>query len=335
MSAPAVSPPSTNPNHQVAAPVRRRPKAKRKVVKPTRAFSTDIGIRARITSVSAMGSEGGQVLLVAGPFGIEVRRHLDRGRRPGHRPVRAPLGGHPGSGTAGRPPAGQPSGNGKARTGGGGGGEHRDAGPDDTGRPPQLEDDHRGDGEGEAGQGGQQPQPGIEGGQVGLDQVLAGAGSSQVDDRRAVGRGGVGRRGRPGVRDDGGLGGDGRTPWGRRPRRACRGRPSPGPGPPWSPGTPWTAPAWRRPRGTAASEWMSRARNGTERRPAQRRGHHHGPAGPAAAVDQGPEGRGHHGEGAHGQQQVRAAPCPWPRWARWRRTASRPATRRTGCPRPS
>jgi len=55
MSAPTVNAPSTNPNHQVAAPARRRSKANRNVVNPTNAFRIDSGISARTTSVSISG----------------------------------------------------------------------------------------------------------------------------------------------------------------------------------------------------------------------------------------------------------------------------------------
>ncbi len=54
-SAPAVRAPSRNPNHHVAAPWRRSPKAMRNVTKPTMALSTDMGTRARFTSVPASG----------------------------------------------------------------------------------------------------------------------------------------------------------------------------------------------------------------------------------------------------------------------------------------
>ena len=54
-TAPTVSAPISSPYHQAAAFSRRSPKAKRKVRKPSRPLSTDIGVSARMTWVPAMG----------------------------------------------------------------------------------------------------------------------------------------------------------------------------------------------------------------------------------------------------------------------------------------
>ena len=111
--------------------------------------------------------------------------------------------------------------------------EHRGARPEHGRGTAQLEDGHGRQGEHEPGQRGQQAQPGVERGQVGLDHVLAGHRVVDVDDRRGpVGRGvGSGVRGLPGsaarvvVRV--------RRRSGRRPARPSRGRPSRGPAHPW------------------------------------------------------------------------------------------------------
>ncbi len=185
--APAVNAPRTRPNHQVAAPSRRRPKANRKVVNPTRAFSTDMGIRARITSVSAMGRKAARssssprhASSTSGASSIG-----DATATVGSGPARGP---GPAEVLARRP-----VGHGQAQAGDHRGDEHPHVDPQHPRSPAQLEDGHRGQGEGEAGQRGQQPQPGVEGGQVRLDRRGAGARVVDPDERHAVGRRGIGR----------------------------------------------------------------------------------------------------------------------------------------------
>ena len=120
-----------------------------------------MGISARITSVSAMGRKRGQVLLVTGPPG-STSGGPTRRRVPAATPPRA-RGRPPAPAPACRPaPAAAPRRRRRRR--------RRPMLTQMTlARAAQLEDAHGRDGEDQAGERGQQAQPGVEGGQVRLD----------------------------------------------------------------------------------------------------------------------------------------------------------------------
>ena len=218
-----------------------------------------MGIRARVTSVSPMGRRAARSSSVPHPDRIDVRCQLDRGcwcqvaaavassvrRIVLARAVAASVGcagtgpaaGAPAAAAAAKTPISDPE-----HTGG-------------TGRSTQLEDGHGRQGEGESGQRGQQPESGIERGQVGLRRLAVPPvpGSSTLTTGNArreawdparwrlgwprpASRRHVRRPARRLLTDLGpvghraGLVGDRSRP---RPRRASRAPPSPGPGRPW------------------------------------------------------------------------------------------------------
>ena len=166
MSAPAVSAPRRSPNHQVAAPSRRSPKAQRKVRNPSRALSTDIGMRASSTSVSGDGPERGQVLARRSSHRSSTIGRADA--PPAHRPASPrPLGPHLSAVVA----------RAACRTGSRAPASRRDDEDATTsaqrtaGAPTSLKIATAGRANAKPGEDGQQPEAGVQGGEVGLDRV--------------------------------------------------------------------------------------------------------------------------------------------------------------------